>query len=44
MKRFTGVGGIFFNARDPVALRAWSIGYRWDACYACCRTVQMEGS
>lgn len=23
MKRVTGVGGIFFNAKDPVALRAW---------------------
>ena len=23
MKRVTGIGGIFFNARDPVALRAW---------------------
>ena len=23
MKRVTGVGGIFFKARDPVALRAW---------------------
>ena len=23
MKRVTGVGGIFFNAKDPVALRTW---------------------
>jgi predicted enzyme related to lactoylglutathione lyase len=23
MNRVTGIGGIFFNARDPVALRAW---------------------
>ena len=23
MKRVTGIGGIFFNARDPQALRAW---------------------
>lgn len=23
MKRVTGIGGIFFKARDPVALRAW---------------------
>lgn len=23
MKRVTGIGGIFFNAGDPVALRAW---------------------
>lgn len=23
MKRVTGIGGIFFNARDPVALRDW---------------------
>lgn len=23
MKRVTGIGGIFFNARDPVSLRAW---------------------
>lgn len=23
MKRVTGVGGIFFHAKDPVALRAW---------------------
>jgi len=23
MKRVTGIGGIFFNARDPVVLRAW---------------------
>ncbi len=23
MKRVTGIGGIFFNARDPAALRAW---------------------
>jgi len=23
MKRVTGIGGIFFHARDPVALRAW---------------------
>jgi len=23
MKRVTGIGGIFFNARDAVALRAW---------------------
>jgi predicted enzyme related to lactoylglutathione lyase len=23
MKRVTGVGGIFFSAQDPVALRAW---------------------
>ena len=23
MKRVTGIGGIFFAARDPVALRAW---------------------
>jgi predicted enzyme related to lactoylglutathione lyase len=23
VKRVTGIGGIFFNARDPVALRAW---------------------
>lgn len=23
MKRATGIGGIFFNANDPVALRAW---------------------
>jgi hypothetical protein len=23
MKRVTGIGGIFFQARDPVALRAW---------------------
>ena len=23
MKRVTGIGGIFFHARDPVSLRAW---------------------
>lgn len=23
MKRVTGIGGIFFNAKDPVTLRAW---------------------
>ena len=23
MKRVTGIGGIFFLAKDPVALRAW---------------------
>lgn len=23
MKRVTGIGGVFFNARDPVKLRAW---------------------
>ena|SRR5579863_5921221 len=23
MRRVTGIGGIFFNARDPKALRAW---------------------
>jgi len=23
MKRVTGIGGIFFTARDPVTLRAW---------------------
>jgi predicted enzyme related to lactoylglutathione lyase len=23
MRRVTGIGGIFFNARDPAALRAW---------------------
>lgn len=23
MKRVTGIGGIFFSARDPAALRAW---------------------
>ena len=23
MKRVTGIGGIFFNARDPLTLRAW---------------------
>ena len=23
MKRVTGIGGIFFNANDPVALRTW---------------------
>jgi len=23
MKRVTGIGGIFFHANDPVALRAW---------------------
>lgn len=23
MKRVTGIGGVFFHARDPVALRAW---------------------
>ena len=23
MKRVTGIGGIFFTATDPVALRAW---------------------
>jgi predicted enzyme related to lactoylglutathione lyase len=23
MRRVTGIGGIFFSARDPVALRAW---------------------
>jgi predicted enzyme related to lactoylglutathione lyase len=23
MKRVTGIGGIFFNAQDPVAMRAW---------------------
>jgi predicted enzyme related to lactoylglutathione lyase len=23
MKRVTGIGGIFFNARDPAALREW---------------------
>ena len=23
MKRVTGIGGIFFSARDPVALRDW---------------------
>ena len=23
MKRVTGIGGVFFNAKEPVALRAW---------------------
>ena len=23
MKRVTGIGGVFFNSHDPVALRAW---------------------
>jgi len=23
MKRFTGIGGIFFKSKEPVALRAW---------------------
>ena len=23
MKRVTGIGGIFFNANDPIELRAW---------------------
>ena len=23
MKRVTGIGGVFFTAKDPVALRAW---------------------
>jgi len=23
MRRVTGIGGIFFNAKDPKALRAW---------------------
>jgi hypothetical protein len=23
VKRVTGIGGIFFHAKDPVALRAW---------------------
>ena len=23
MRRVTGIGGVFFNARDPAALRAW---------------------
>ena len=23
MKRVTGIGGIFFKAKNPVALRAW---------------------
>ena len=23
MKRVTGIGGVFFSARDPVSLRAW---------------------
>ena len=23
MKRVTGIGGIFFNAKDPAALNAW---------------------
>ena len=23
MKRVTGIGGVFFSAKDPVALRAW---------------------
>jgi len=23
MRRVTGIGGIFFNARDPMSLRAW---------------------
>ena len=23
MKRVTGIGGIFFKAKDPAALRAW---------------------
>jgi len=23
MTRVTGIGGVFFNAKDPVALRAW---------------------
>lgn len=23
MKRVTGIGGTFFNANDPVALRVW---------------------
>lgn len=23
MKRVTGIGGVFFNAKDPAALRAW---------------------
>ena len=23
MKRVTGIGGVFFRAKDPVALRAW---------------------
>jgi hypothetical protein len=27
MRRVTGVGGIFFQARDPVALGAWHKKY-----------------
>ncbi len=23
MERFTGIGGVFFRAKDPVALTAW---------------------
>jgi hypothetical protein len=26
-KRVTGIGGIFFQAKDPVALRAWYKGH-----------------
>ncbi|MEX1994646.1 MAG: hypothetical protein WD929_08290 [Steroidobacteraceae bacterium] len=32
MKRVTGIGGIFFKARDPAALCAWSqqqLGIDW---------------
>ena len=28
MRRVTGIGGIFFNAKDPVALRSDALGYR----------------
>lgn len=24
MRRVTGIGGVFFQTKDPVALRAWS--------------------
>jgi predicted enzyme related to lactoylglutathione lyase len=27
MKRVTGIGGVFFKAKDPVALRAWYKGH-----------------
>jgi hypothetical protein len=29
MKRVTGIGGIFFKANDPAALRAWGTKSIW---------------
>lgn len=30
MTRVTGIGGVFFLARDPAALRAWYRTHLWE--------------